>query len=889
MKILLTSIFIGIATISIGQSLQEIDSLLSDARYQSAIDAVNEALSKSPVETALLINRKAEGFVQSGSFKQAEETLLQAKAHSSSPLHIAVTETNYGLLYLNTGRNDLAQQSLENAVRIFDEQQLTNTLERARTLSFLGQLYNVLGKTEQAQEQLSMALHIREKLLPPTHELLAASYNDLGLAFVTTDNDKALDYYEKALRIYEDLHGKNHPKIAIANINTGLVYREEKLYGDAVNNFQTALDIWEKVFAAPHPSKAFALLNLGQTYLKMNDKATARAYFDKALAMYKNVYGTKHPDIANVLTLLGNLEISSGSYPSALGFYQQAVISNVNDFENPDPASNPSSDDYYNGKVLLYTLHLKARAFEKKYFGHSLKLKDLQTALTTLERCDKLIDRLRQQTSNENDKLTLGTIANEVFADGVRIAYEIAQNSLVRKQYLERAFYFSEKSKSAVLLEAISDAQAKSFAGIPSDILDKEKSLKSEMIVVTQKLSQRPDAAEEKSLRDLLFNLNKEYLTYIRKLETDYPQYFDLKYNATTPSVPAIQQLLENGTAVISYFVDEENNTIYRFFLTAKGFEVTEKKLPEHFDKYITGFRNAIYFNDEKTFLKTCWILSEALLPKIEAKIGRVIIIPTGRLSIIPFEALLTKEPDAVGYSNYQYVIQKTSISYEFSATLLAQKHKSKSKFTTPSIMLCAPVDFNSNLSLPPLPGTEQEVNAIARMFSAKNFSVFSNVRSAANESAIANAKTGECTVLHLATHGIVDESNPELSRIFLQPDELTDGNLFSGEIYNLKLKANLVTLSACQTGLGKISKGEGVIGLSRALVYAGAQNVIVSFWSVADESTALLMRDFYDLYLKQTEMETFGQSLRLAKLKMISSDKFSAPYYWAPFILIGD
>ena len=133
----------------------------------------------------------------------------------------------------------------------------------------------------------------------------------------------------------------------------------------------------------------------------------------------------------------------------------------------------------------------------------------------------------------------------------------------------------------------------------------------------------------------------------------------------------------------------------------------------------------------------------------------------------------------------------------------------------------------------------------------------------------------------------MVDEKDPELSRIFLQNSSQTeDGNLFAGEIYNLELEANLVTLSACQTGLGKISKGEGVIGLSRALVYAGAKNIIVSFWSVADQSTADLMRDFYQKMLESKS--GYSQNLRQAKLQMIRSENFSAPYYWAPFILIG-
>jgi CHAT domain-containing protein len=156
-----------------------------------------------------------------------------------------------------------------------------------------------------------------------------------------------------------------------------------------------------------------------------------------------------------------------------------------------------------------------------------------------------------------------------------------------------------------------------------------------------------------------------------------------------------------------------------------------------------------------------------------------------------------------------------------------------------------------------------------------------------ATEEALKSDKMQETSLLHLATHGIVNETHPELSCIYLQPgDAGDDGNLFSGEIFNLKLNADLVTLSACQTGLGKISKGEGVIGLSRALIYAGARNLIVSFWSVADESTAALMTDFYGRLL-DSGGSNYAESLRQAKLSLMKGP-YAAPYYWAPFVLIG-
>jgi CHAT domain-containing protein len=199
-----------------------------------------------------------------------------------------------------------------------------------------------------------------------------------------------------------------------------------------------------------------------------------------------------------------------------------------------------------------------------------------------------------------------------------------------------------------------------------------------------------------------------------------------------------------------------------------------------------------------------------------------------------------------------------------------------------------APIQFPAKDNLNELPGTETEVNQIKALLTTKQIPCEVLINHSANETSVKSETLKNYDLIHFATHGIVDEENPDLSRIFLQNDsEAEDGNLFSGEIYNLHLNANLVTLSACQTGLGKISKGEGVIGLSRALVYAGAKNLVVSFWSVADESTSQLMTSFYQ-QLITTNSKPFTEALRDAKLEMIEHEKYASPFYWAPFVLIG-
>jgi CHAT domain-containing protein len=347
--------------------------------------------------------------------------------------------------------------------------------------------------------------------------------------------------------------------------------------------------------------------------------------------------------------------------------------------------------------------------------------------------------------------------------------------------------------------------------------------------------------------------------------------------------VSEIQRTISNETAVLSYFIAEKNNKLYLFQITAKGLKVKTISLPSNLDRTIKGFTNGILFSEFNTYQKSATILSPLLLPSLPSSIRELIIIPTGKLSTLPFEALTTTRIKGDDFSQVEYATKRYAIGYEFSSSLLMQKKESK-EVSNPSIFLCAPVAFDQQTGLSQLPGTQQEVNTIANLFQGRNKSV---LFTDANEVTIKSPELSSYQYLHFATHGIVDEVNPESSRIFLSAHAKEDGNLYAGEIYNLNLNAQLTVLSACQTGLGKVSKGEGVIGLSRALVYAGSKNIIVSFWSVADESTSILMTDFYSILLKQKD-PSFKRALQQSKLKMIQSGKYAAPFYWAPFVLIG-
>jgi hypothetical protein len=818
----------------------------------------------------------------SGDYTKAEafvKTLDSGNWKSST--NKAVFLTNSGVLYLNKGRQDLALEKLLEAYNIFQQGNNDRTKEAATCLSWLSLTYNASGKYNQAESNGLVALQLRQELFGDQSEEVAASYNDLGLVYSQIDPDKGLEHYEKALAVYQKIHGNEHPKIAIANANIGGLYREIELYGDAINNLEAASKIWLKLYPDGHPNLAFVYRSLGQTYVKMENNALALIYFEKALDQYRKSFGEKHPDIASTLNQIGAVHLNQQLYNQALNDLQQAFIANIPSFSQKDIEVNPPTSEFYNAKVLLFSLTLKAQALEGRHFGKTLKLSDLKLALGCLSLCDSLIDDIRHHSSDESDKISLGGLANDVYEDGVRLCSTISEMTANARRYREAAFYFAEKSKSAVLQESIADAQAKSFAGLPAELVDQEKNLKSGIAFLSQRLSLRPPADEEKYLRESLFVLNGEYSEFIMKLEKDYPNYYNLKFNNSFPTVGDLQKLLTADEAIVSYFVAERASKMYQFVITTNGFKVHERTMPANFDKLAKGMINGIYFRDFTTFARCADGLRYVLTP--QTKKSNVIIVPSGRMSTIPMEVLpLGKIGDS--FASTRYLVSKYAISSEFSVGLIATKHKPASS-PQQSILLCAPVKFSVNDNLDELPATEAEIKTIAGLFPAGSSEtlLFAN----ANESRVKSNDISKYKYLHFATHGVVDETDPELSQIFLNENNPEDGHLFAGEIYNLNLNADLAVLSACQTGLGKYSKGEGVIGLSRALVYAGARNLVVSFWSVADESTAQLMTDFYSILLKNPG-KGFRYALQQSKNKMIASGKFAEPYYWAPFVLIG-
>jgi CHAT domain-containing protein len=338
---------------------------------------------------------------------------------------------------------------------------------------------------------------------------------------------------------------------------------------------------------------------------------------------------------------------------------------------------------------------------------------------------------------------------------------------------------------------------------------------------------------------------------------------------------------------------------------------------------------------DAAPFVAASNALYKVVLEPAAGMIGekRLMVVADGALNYIPFEVLL-KSADSGDFSSLGYLVKTNEIIYAPSASVVGAIKQQRTKATGRTMLIIADPVFNSNdtrarkttgapasdaevrglgiqsaladvagstapatpnpamegLPLARLNGTRTEAEQIAKLAKASGGQADVWLDMDASEDNLGTRDVSKYRIIHVATHGLLNAERPQFTGVVLSlvGNKTSDGFVRTDEVFNLRLGSPLVMLSACETGLGKEKRGEGVMGLTRAFMYAGAPTVGVSLWSVADKSTADLMTDFYKRLLS-TENPPSSRALREAQLAMISGKKYSAPFYWAPFVLVGD
>jgi CHAT domain-containing protein len=737
-------------------------------------------------------------------------------------------------------------------------------------------------------------------------------YVNLGQEYIKNSETKRADLYlKKSLSVAH--FDPYFDKQTVFN-SLGRNAFIQKKYPEAINYYQRAISTNPKALRLP-----YFLLNLGEAFLRSNQSPKAFLAFEEAYENYKNLLKTTPKDYifeASYLSYLGIYHLENQQYTQAkslftrviplldstgnfrgkstiyekigqvylkekrneeaLNYFQKAIQTVHQTFKNDDVYQNPPLQNVFAERELFRALISKAAAF-RNYFEQSHQLKDLQMSLRTSILAFQLGEKMRRSYETSEAKLFFNENYFIAYSDAIETAYALYSRTH-KEIYKQNILDLMEKSRATTLADALRETDLKPKT-IPAELLTKEQQLYQVISGLQIALKTESDSLKKLDLNKKLVDEQINLSRLLDRFETDFPNYYQLKYDNKSVSIRDIQQkILNPTTALAEYFLME--NKLYIFTITNLKSNVYEKLLPINFRERLTKFQTEISQNP-RSKVYDGQVLSAELYQQLISPIlddlkdkKRVIFIRDGELNYLPFEVLAPAKND--------YLLRHFAISYAYSSTLLLNE---KTEDSSPKILALAPFANQSNedskfrdKSLRTLPASEEEVLGIKG-------DIYLNEKASKTRFLEEYRSHG---IIHFATHAITNDQEPNQSFIAFYPDN-QGYKLLTEELYDLDLsKTRLVVLSACEAGRGKLQKGEGIISLARAFAFAGCESVMTTLWNAHDETTANISERFHE-YLSDG-LRT-DEALRKAKLDFLDSElgsRYEHPYYWANFVLIG-
>ena len=720
---------------------------------------------------------------------------------------------------------------------------------------------------------------------------------------------KYRSFCEMVLPIYREVGNRSGEAVTLNNI--GLTYSDIGQPQEALIYHQQALPIWQEL--GDRLEEVNTLINIGAAYNNIGQPQQALNFYQQALPIFREV-GDRTREV-KTLNSIGAVYFKIGQPQQALTYYQQAL-----------PIQRELSDRSGEANVLN-NLALVQKT-----------LNDLPTALQNIQAAITIVEDIRGQLIDPDSRTSYFATVQDYYKLQVDLLMELHQQN-PSQGYNIQAFNVTERSKARTLLELLAESRADIRTGVDPQLLQQEQNIQTQQAAIEQR---------RRELANSITNANKEQIAaQIAALETQrqalQTQYRDLQsqIRATSPKYAALkypqpltleqiqQQILNDNTLILSYSLDKERSYLWLISKT----EMTSYQLPAQkiIEKEVQNARSQITIggivngNRVRTASRNDIIehtspLSNILLKPVLEKIGnkRLVIISDGALQTIPFGAL----PDPRVNDNYQPLLVNNEVNYLPSAsTLQTIRNETQNRPPAPqSLAVFADPVFSTedprvrrqntpptNTEIPlaaqnldraardargfwePLAGTRKEAEAILNLFPENSRLAYFDFQ--ANRANAQSNQLAQYRFVHWATHGFVNTQKPDLSGVVMslveENGQQQNGYLLLGDLFNLSLNADLVVLSACETGLGKEVQGEGLIGLTRGLMYAGTPRVVTSLWSVPDDETATLMKSFYTKMLQQNLNPS--QALREAQLELFRSKNWVSPYYWAAFTLQGE
>ncbi len=854
-------------------------------------------------------------------FLQQAETLATTHAAQIDSLDadgMSRTDVTYtrGLYYYTMGDYQASIEAFKQIIFDANQQFLpVDSVLAYDVCSYIGQAYFQLSNYENAITYHRLA----RQRLPEHHATYEAPY---GYDYYVALNRLYLGECYWVQAKYGDPASPDYAKAKAAflqSLKTLQQYKDEITYKNAILSNYSLL---AQVHTAQHQydaalyylqaslslqadddiERADTYMYFGNVYIADAKYKEAKKYYELSLAVIKAIYPDTHYRVAIRFYKLGEVYAKQQQWHEALTHYQQALSQLSEDFEVTNICENPPVTSG-NPQGLLQILLLKGEAFNGLFEatgnpGH------LQCALEAYQTGVAVIDEMRQVFSSQEYKQFMAarslSLYEQAIATALKARHAVKDDN--ERNFIAKAFFFAEKSKSASLLEAVKNTAAQSYAGIPEELLAQENELKRELSY-WENVQSRAQGETARQLNQKILTIQEQYDAFVHSLEQNYPEYYRLKYDKQVVPLAAVQKQLSEKTCLLSYFYGD--SSIYVFSITQDSSNIHQFSITNDFEERLSNMLKMLNRYEaaqitetayHKTFVENASQLYENLLAplgKISKSVEKLIILPNGPLGYLPFEVLLTALPktNEVRYDVLPYLLKKYQVSYEYSATLLFQK-PAKEKQGTVSYIGFAPAYENIPLAqndtyrsgFAPLQFNREEVQFAAELFGGATY-----LGEHATEKTFKKV-AGNGKVLHLSMHALADDSNPMYAGFAFtpQPSLKEDNFLHTYELYNLSLNAELAVLSACETGTGQLSRGEGILSLGRAFKYAGCPTVAMSLWKVNDQTTGQIMQSFFKNLKNGLEKD---EALRQAKLDYFATaDRLTTyPHHWAPFVLTGN
>lgn len=838
---------------------------------------------------------------------------------------LAASYNSLGYFHYLMGNNKLAKKHHEKALAIRLALSGDADLDVAASYNHLGLISQSQNDYDKAIQYYEKALAIRLAYFGNSHPSVAQSLTNIGASYDELKRyPEAIQYYDKALAIYLEWYGDSHPATGNVYNNLGNTYMHLGDNKQSVFYHEKAQKIWLENYGDSHPDVGISLSNLGNAYNELGDFDQAIQCHERAISILQKNYGDVHPYLSIFYFDLGEVYSNTGDYKRAIQLKTKAVQGLG--YSGMDSLANISS---------FSTLLLGLTSIGQEYYFMYLQSKDQDHLYQSQYHVNKALEALdfRTRSLGADTRSTLSEDAYSIANVAIPTCFLLYQ-ATDSIHYLKTAMQFLERSKSYALFQALQRADALRYAGIPQNLIDLENDLR---IDISYYDNQRQHLWEEGASKtdtslitviNKLFDLNKTYHGLIDEFEANYPEYYHSKYDLSTIGAEEIQQnLLAPKQTLLEYFTGD--SSIYIFVVNPDDFQVFEVKRDFPLNEWVEELRSGLYgyysaedksdalFDQTSAqYIKAGQALYQKLVQPVERLLNESVkIVPDGILGYLPFEALLKNKPsDPLNFATYPYLIKDYSVSYTYSATLLKEM-VDKKHHTEPAaswlgfapfysggyqyvqdlfdkILTASDIGLDADslgLTLrsrkfDPLPNSAEEMAIGGKLWNGKFL-----LGKDATEEQFKNL-AGQYRMLHLSTHGLADSRVGDYSYLAFAevPDSIENELLYVRDLYNLQLNADLVVLSACETGVGELQRGEGIISLARAFAYAGAKSIVTSLWEVGDASTKELLKYFY---VELKKGKTKDEALRMAKLKYLK--KFSGqqahPFFWAGFIGIGD